>query len=360
MTSKPDARSLHHIWSSTYETAPPQACQTLRNYRNVVEWGYTCVFAEENGDPVPFSINTACMPWVTPNVYPNPTAFYSPATACPTSWAAVSTMTTGDQWVTGEKGLACCPAGLEGDGRGGCKIGNSGMWPVVECGEADAEENENRIYAAGQWPASATVSIPALHLRYQASDIGLPSATGSLQPSTASTTGSAHGSGGLSTAAKAAIGTVIPLIFILAALAFFILWRRRKQKKARVIGANLVTEKSTAQSDSSRDSSHQQTPYFVKGSTPSGATTAHSNSPGTHETPEWNVEMDATDGERQPLVSGLKAPVTNETSGDTDVSELGGLARLKRKPIPPVEIDSTPVVAEVGDAYIPYRPEAVR
>jgi hypothetical protein len=32
------------------------------------------------------------------------------------------------------------------------------------------------------------------------------------------------------------------------------------------------------------------------------------------------------------------------------------MARVPRKPIAPVEIDGTAVVAEVGDAYIPYRP----
>jgi hypothetical protein len=354
MASKTDTRSNWQTWSPAYETAPPAACQTLRNLNNAVEWGKMCVFGKEDGDPVPFSINIACMPWVTPNVYPNTAAFYSPATACPTSWSAVSTATSGDQWTKGETGLTCCPSGFEGDGRGGCKVGNSGTYPVVQCGEADAEENNNQIYTAGQWPATATASIAALQLRYQASDIGSASATNS--PITTAGSGSPNNSnnnGGLSTAAKAAIGTVIPLVFLLGAFAFALLYRRRKQKKAAMALAakNMADEKAIPSSSSPYPTSFIPQP---RSSTTKGAglgyATAASNN---HETPEWNVEMDATEAERQRLV----APHEYEpTSATTDASELGGLGRVPRKPIAPVEMEGSSVPVEVGDAYIPYRP----
>lgn len=360
MTSKTDTRSNWHTWSPAYQTAPPAACQTLRNYRNVVEWGNTCVFGKENGDPVPFSINTACMPWVTPNVYPTSAAFYSPATACPTSWKAVSTATSGDQWVPGETALTCCPSGFEGDGRGGCRVGSSGTFPVVQCGDADAEENENRVYTAGAWPATATASITALHLRYQASDIGSASATGSSPLSTGESGapgGGSGGSGGLSTGAKAAIGTVIPLVFIVGALAFFLLWRRRKQKKAAMALAakNLAYEKNTPPPRSLDLAQDHGYVADTKSSGVAAVGAAHRPHSALHETPEWNVEMDATEAERQRLVSTDLDPVSAMTDR-TDATELGGMPRLARKPIPPVEIDGTPVTAEIGDAYIPYRP----
>ncbi|KAH7094693.1 hypothetical protein FB567DRAFT_510839 [Paraphoma chrysanthemicola] len=361
MSSATDTRSNRRTWSPAYETAAPAACQTLRNYRNVVEWGYTCVFAEEDGDPVPFSINTACMPWVTPNVYPASSAFYSPATACPTSWSAVSTATSGEQWVSGETALTCCPAGFDGDGRGGCKVGSSGSVPVVQCGEADAEENKNLVYTAGAWPASVTASITALHLRYQASDIGSASATGSNSASSTGGAGSSgsSGNGGLSTGAKVAIGVVIPLVFLVGALAFFLLWRRRKQKKAAAVlaPANMGDEKSTPAPSSVDRSSYQQSPPTVSKGPIGNTFAAHHNITPTnpHETPEWNVEMDATEAERQHLVGTHNDPLS-ATSPASDVTELGGLARVARKPIAPVEIDGRQIVPEVGDAYIPYRP----
>lgn len=368
MTSTTDSRSNWRTWSPAFQTAPPAACQTLRNYRNTVEWGYTCVFGEEDGDQVPFSINTACMPWVTPNVYPSSGAFYSPATACPSSWSAVSTATSGDQWVSGETALTCCPSGFEGDGRGGCRVGSSGTFPVVQCGDADAEENDNRVYTAGQWPATATPSITALHLRYQASDSGSASATGT--GASASNTGgpSASGTGGgsgggLSTGAKAAIGAVVPFVFILGALALLIFWRRRKHKKAAVaLGAkNVADEKAAPTSSSIHRGSYQQGPPTSdsKGMIPGAAVAPHTfkANRNPHETPEWNVEMDATEPERQGLVTNQYDPSSAKSKG-TDASELDGMARVPRKPIAPVEIDGTAVAAEVGDAYIPYRPGA--
>ncbi|RMZ66034.1 transmembrane alpha-helix domain-containing [Pyrenophora seminiperda CCB06] len=364
MTSTSTSRRLQHTWNTAWATAPPPSCSTLRNLNGAVGWGETCVFAREDGEPLPFSINTACMPWVTSNVYPSPSAFYSPATACPQSWTAVATQTaesgegSDDRWVDGEVGLQCCPAGFQSDGQGGCRPGDSGSWPVVQCGEADAEENSLKTYDADKWPVFARPSISALKLRYQTSDVGNSARpTASVPGETGSSDG--KGAGGLSTGAIAAIATVIPLVLILAALAAFTLWRRRNKKhKATALLAsrrNLEQEKSHRPS-SSTDGTANHTYHSL----PKGAPTVVSPRQLQQETPEWNIEMDATEAARQNAV-GAVAPVAVGRSSEQrprEVAELGGLARVPRKAIAPVEIDGRAVLAEVGDAYIPYRPGA--
>ncbi|KAL6707199.1 hypothetical protein ACN47E_004746 [Coniothyrium glycines] len=383
------SRSLQSSWNTAWQTAPPAACSTLRNLNNAVAWGQTCVFGEEDGDVLPFSINTACMPWVTSNIYPSPSAFYSPATACPESWTAVATQTSGSvQWLDGETALNCCPNGFESDGGTGCRQGNSGTWPVVECGEADAEENNLRTYTGGAWPAAATPSITALQLRYQGSDIGSASATSSSPSSTGSSTGNNVSGSGLSAGAIAAIATVIPLALIIGALAAFFLYRRRRNRKLAATHANQSpTEKSSRPPSSSenayayhslassKDAGHASTPATTTNSNPAAAAaaaaapaaplTAAAHRPDyhapAHETPEWNAELDSLEPERQRLVSSTAsppstpAPTASAAPQHSNASELGGLARVPRKPIAPVEIDSTPVIPEVGDAYIAYR-----
>jgi MYXO-CTERM domain-containing protein len=342
------SRSNQQPWSTAFEIAPPAACNTLRNNHNAVEWGYTCVFAEEDG-PAPPAINTACMAWVAAAT-PAPTAFYSPATACPTSWTPVATRTTAsgadDQWIDGETALSCCPSGFVGDKTGACSPGTSGTWPIMQCGEADAEENELRTYTAGSWPATATAQVPALQLRFQATDTGgAPAATSS----SASTNG--NGTSGLSTGAKAALGTTIPLVFLLGALAFFLLWRRRRRN---------------ARSLASVAHAAEEEHLYPKPRLPLDTTTtayAHpqlSTVPGTalpaHETPEWNVEMDAVEAERRRYVavqgsvfrSVAEDTVAKREADEVGVAELGGLARVARKLVAPVEIDSEGGVGRGG------------
>jgi hypothetical protein len=254
---------------------------------------------------------------------------------------------------------------MVGDGRVGCRPGSSGSWPVVECGEADAEENEQRTYLGASWPASATPSITALQLRYQPSDVGSanPTASETGRTSTSGTGGSGGGGkssnggagGGLSTGATAAIATVIPLAFIIGALAAFLLWRRksRNRKTTLLASEDLGDEKARRASGSST----QHPTSDPKA--PSTAAAAYTT--GTaHETPEWNIEMNATEAERQKLVNAYdQAPMSaSTTAGGSEAAELGGMARVSRKPIAPVEIDSTEVRAEIGDAYLPYRPGA--
>jgi hypothetical protein len=341
------SRSNQKPWSTAYEIAPPAACNTLRNNRNIVEWGYTCVFAEENG-PEPFAINTACMPWIAAPTLPASDAFYSPATACPTSWTPVATRTAssgaGDQWVDGETALTCCPSGFVADNTGGCSPGSSGTWPVVQCGEADAEEYESRTYTAGSWPTNATPRVTALQLRYQATDTGaVPSASSSIKSGHDDNGG---GSGGLSTAVKAALGTAIPLFFLLSALAFFLLWRRRKNRN-QASSKGIEEEHLYPKSMPFETANHPRSPGLGLLSQPVPyAQPRHGTDPATtHETPEWNVEMDAVEAERRRYLAVQGSLFPTAATADKnlgEVAELGGMARVPRKPIAPVEIDSEP------------------
>lgn len=248
----------------------------------------------------------------------------------------------------------CCPNGYDSDGGSGCRPGSSGTFPVVECGEADAEENSLKTYTGGAWPATATPSITALQLRYQASDTG-GSGTSSTSMGSSSAAANSGGTGGLSTGAIAAIATVIPLVLIVGALAAFLLWRRRRHRKAAAL---LYKD---AGSEKSGHSPRAQ-PYHLI--TPESKDThlihtdaaAVGQDTSQHETPEWNAELDGTEAEQQRLVSPSDAPVSAATDSSAQASELGGLLRVQRKPIAPVEIDGTPIIAEVGNAYIPYRP----
>ena len=349
------ARPNQHAWVTAFEAQPPPACATLRALSNTVEYGVTCVFAEEDGDPLPNSINTACLPWATGFVQAS-SAFFSPATACPTSWTAVATRTAADNasdWVDGETALECCPPGFVGGVNGMCNPGSSGSMAVVSCGEADADENKNAVYTAGSWPASVSARITALQLRFQPSDVGLSaSATGSSTSSTSTSgSGSGTGSGGLSTGAKAAMGTTIPLVFILGALAAFLLWRRRKHRTAAAHSRNLNHGHETKRS---YEEVPQQTYTDWKDTSAAPMASATSNNP--HETPEWNAELDATEAERRrymavpgslfPSAAGVQIAAASP-GGASDVSELSGMMRVGRKPVAPVELDSIPVTTEL-------------
>ena len=88
--------------------------------------------------------------------------------------------------------------------------------------------------------------------------------------------------------------------------------------------------------------------------------------PGTtrHETPEWNAELDATEAERRrymavqgslfPPASGTQA-TTSSPGGASEASELGGMMRVGRKPVAPVELDSTPMTTELQGSDHPER-----
>lgn len=250
--------------------------------------------------------------------------------------ATQTTGGTGDQWVSGETALACCPSGFQSDGGSGCRPGSQGSWPVVQCGDSDGDDNELKTYAAAAWPATATPSISALYLRYQASDIRSVSATGASSSSTGSS-GSGGGSKRLSTGVIAAIAAVAVIVFFIGLLAAFLLWRRRKHQKA-------------AAALSASDE---------KGHTSPGSKGAHMNAAGlrggtrgddspSHETPEWNAELDASASDQQRLVSAYSASAMSHGIGVP--SELSGVSK---GPVAPVEIDGKPVTAELEDNYVP-------
>ncbi|KAF2127164.1 hypothetical protein P153DRAFT_296118 [Dothidotthia symphoricarpi CBS 119687] len=361
------SRAAQHAWSTAWQTAPPSACATLRNNAGIVDWGKTCVFPEDGG-PTINPVNTACLPWAASST--NAQAFFSPATACPTSWSAVATQTVGTDWIDGETALQCCPMGFDADGSN-CRPASTGTFLVVECGEADAEENEYRTYSGAAWPARATVSIAALQLRFQASDVGSVSATAtgsstsgtSSVPTSTGNSGTGQTEGGLSTGIKIAIGVIVPVVFLIGALAAFLLWRRKTQHKAAGLRAARLADEKHDSPPRSLDlaSTH---PYSASKTLPGpvvdpGIAVAGVRNHGIqHETPEWNHEMDATEAERQRLIAVDPAPrqyaAYQPPPGEMDAggsqtvpSELGGVARVARKPIAPVEIDSQPWRAEL-------------
>jgi hypothetical protein len=383
------SRSLHQPWSTPWATPPPSSCSTLILASSTVSYGATCVFPEDDADASTIDpFNTACLPWLAGSATPASNAFYSPVTACPPSWSAVATQTSGlAQAVDGETALSCCPNGFEDGGGGVCKPASTGSFAVVECGEADAEENESRTYAGASWPASATISIPALQLRFRAEDLGDASTTGtatsSSTPSGSNTSGGdagGGGGGGLSPGVKAAIGTVIPLAIIMFALAAFLLWRRRRHNKAVALNEKAFAEPGTysdtkpmavgVTAGSSQHSnaggaaagtSHQ--PYAVgaaagtshdRHAVGTAAGTSHRLS--AEETPEWNTELEATEAQHQRAVAPA-ATAAHASAAHPSASELGGLARKPRKPVPAVEMEGSAVPVEMDvSRYMAYQP----
>ncbi|KAJ4378535.1 hypothetical protein N0V86_006241 [Didymella sp. IMI 355093] len=165
---------------------------------------------------------------------------------------------------------------------------------------------------------------------------------------------------GLSTGAKAAIGTVIPLVFIIGALAAFLLWRRRKQKKAAAaMSKDFADGHETKRSyEKVPQESFTNSSIGMEGvpGAAVGIAAANTEQGGLHETPEWNAELDATEAERRrylavqgslfPPVKGVPADASSP-GGTSEASELGGMMRVSRKPVAPVELDSIPVTSEL-------------
>lgn len=140
------------------------------------------------------------------------------------------------------------------------------------------------------------------------------------------------------------------------------LWRRRKHKKA----AAALSKDFADGHDTKR--SCEEVPHegfansdFGSNGTPAAtmvpsAAAAGATQSGQHETPEWNAELDATEAERRRYVAvqGSLVPpasgsngVASSPGGASEASELSGIMRVNRKPIAPVELDSTPVMTEL-------------
>lgn len=340
------SRSLQLPWSTPWAATPSPACSTLILTSSTVKYGATCNSAEEDATPTVPPLNKACLPWLADSTAPPSNAFHSPATACPPAWTAVATQTTGlEQSVDGETALSCCPNGFEDGGGGVCKPASTGTFAIVECGDADEEENESRTYSGARWPADATVSVPALQLRFQSSDLGSASATGT---STSTSTGTSSGTnkptgtganeggaGGMSTGTKAAIGTVIPIALLAIALAAFLLWRRRR---SRAIARQ--NEKPISEAKSRLEPSSDSEGFI-------GRPTMNSDA---RETPEWNTELAATEAQHRET-----AGLTADTA-PSPASELGGMIRRPRKPVPAAELDGAPVAEMDVSRYMAFQP----
>lgn len=201
---------------------------------------------------------------------------------------------------------------------------------MVQCGDADEEENEIKMFEGARWPAEMKIEIPALMLRYRESDANATRPAGNS--SVGSQNNNDDSSGALSTGAIAAIATAIPVFVIATIAAAFLLWRRKRKRDAAALDAATVK---TSRPSGSIDIS---SPISELGSP---ATYAAVGSAKRHETPEWNNEMEDTGGARY------------HHHHHQQPAELMGFAR----PVP-VELDGTPVLAEVGDSHVPYRPGA--
>jgi hypothetical protein len=158
--------------------------------------------------------------------------------------------------------------------------------------------------------------------------------------------------------AKAAIGTIIPLVSIFGAVLLFMLWRRRKARKASKAAKwmDSIEPKSGNHPNAPVTSAD---PKFSDSTSPIAAAGASQRMNGaSNETPEWNVEMDALETERSlayKLVPG-RDPIDTMNDKAITASELGGFSKQKRKPLPSYELEGHDKGAELpgGDASARY------
>lgn len=223
--------------------------------------------------------NTNCMPHSSGVSLPNPTlsSFYSPALYCPSGYSVACSSEVGS-----ETRAVCCPrldnVPLLSQTSFTCYTDPPawGAWSSYGCAAAMGTlVSEGPITIVATDAAGTTTTTTSLtnvneglnafsvQIRWQASDLVAPKATTSSiistsvlsTASTGSTVGSAvsstaarstatsgsssndaqaeqSSSGGLSTGAIIAIGVIIPIVVIIALVAGFFLWRRRRQARS--------------------------------------------------------------------------------------------------------------------------------
>ena len=207
-------------------TAPPEACHQPAG--NV--WGHTC-----SGTNIAPALS--CYPWSTSAPSISERLFWSPAIACPQGWVASAVRTTpynagyanGDaEWIAGETAITCCPKGFEDyNGAGNCRWYGKNFLTNTPCTSGVGAGETGK--ASGQDTSSTTRSTTTttqpyaneLRLRYQQSDL--------TQLLRDEPTGNPSPNEGLSNGAKAAIGTVIPVV-IIGLVAGLLLIRRRRNR----------------------------------------------------------------------------------------------------------------------------------
>ena len=223
-------RSQCQPWRPAYMTAPPEACHQPAG--NV--WGHTC-------STTGIAPALSCYPWSASAPAIDECLFWSPAIACPQGWVASTVRTTpyragytdGDaEWIAGETAITCCPSGFEDRNSGGnCRWSGTNFLTNTPCTSGSSAAETGR--ASGQSTSSATRATTTqpyakeLRLRYQQSDLTQlqqDDPTGNPSPD------STHGNKNLSTGAKAAIGTVVPVVVIGLVVGLFFFWRLRRRR----------------------------------------------------------------------------------------------------------------------------------
>ena len=212
-------------------TAPPKACH--QPARSV--WGHTC-----SGTNVAPALS--CYPWSASAPTIDERLFWSPAIACPQGWVASTVRTTpysagyahGDaEWIAGETAITCCPSGFENwNNAGNCRWDGTTFLTNTPCtsGGSASETgsafgrntSSTRITTTTTWPYANE-----LRLRYQQSDL-----TQLLrdEPTGNVSSNSTHGNEDLSEGAKAAIGTVVPVVVIGLVVGLLLIWRHRRRR----------------------------------------------------------------------------------------------------------------------------------
>jgi hypothetical protein len=158
------------------------------------------------------------------------------------------------------------------------------------------------------------------------------------------------------------------MVFILGTLAAFLLWWRRRHRKAAAAALSnnfadghetkrsyeKVPQEAFVNSNIGSKGAPGTAMALTAVATPAAA--AATTQSARHETPEWNTELDATEVERRrymavqgSLFPGAAGEAADASSprGASEVSELGGMMRVNRKPVTPVELDSMPVTTEL-------------
>ena len=224
-------RSQCQSWKPAYMTAPPEACH--RPAGNV--WGHSC-----SGTDI--SPALSCYPWSASAPSIDERLFWSPAIACPQGWVASTVRTTpysagyanGDaEWIAGETAITCCPKGFEDwNGAGNCRWSGTVFLTNTPCTSGGSAAETGKVSGQSTSSTRTTTQLYAkeLRLRYQQSDLTQllrDEPTGNLNSNTT------HGDESLSNGAKAAIGTVVPVVVIGLVIGFFLIRRRRKRSNVK-------------------------------------------------------------------------------------------------------------------------------
>lgn len=190
---------------------------------------------------VGFDFASSCLP---KDFNPDPTAYYSPGTKCPSGYTAQDSCTRSSGQTST---MTCCP--VRSDLIMWCVDDPktlSGAWESMFCTWSAGEHETVLLVTVDETSTPAVtmsgadgINAHGLRMVYESSDLSTSTTAATATDTTSSDPGS---SGGLSTGAKAAIGVVIPVVVIALAIGLFFLYRRRKQRYGAVGAAEGAAE----------------------------------------------------------------------------------------------------------------------